>query len=283
MNANGFAATAESTGTAAALLLPPKRSADRLSHTELAGLTALAANGSVSVYFAQTTRQVELALALRHQVFVAEMGASLSLPDDATLERDFFDPYCEHLLAVEHATGKVVGTCRLLLPERAAELGCLYCDGEFWMTRLNAIRDQIVEVGRVCVSAEHRNGLTIRLLWSALLNVVETTGQRYAIGAASVSLEDGGDLATRLYRHLSQTSMAEEPWRTWPRRRLPMLEQTFESDRLLQMPALIKAYLRMGARLLGEPHYDPDFGCADFPVLVDMWAMDRRLLHRVKG
>jgi putative hemolysin len=169
------------------------------------------------------------------------------------------------------------------LPERAAELGCLYCDGEFWMTRLNSIRDQIVELGRVCVSVEHRNGLTIRLLWTALLKRLETTGQRYAIGAASVSLDDGGELATRLYRYLCQTSMAAEPWRTWPRRRLTMLEHSLDSGKLMQVPPLLKAYLRMGARLLGEPHHDPDFGCADFPVMVDMWAMDRRLLDRVKG
>ncbi len=283
MTTNTLTARAELIRSEAALLQPPQCAADRITATELAGMEIQASNGAVKVFVARTTRQVELALALRHRVFVGEMGASLGLPGDATLERDLFDPYCEHLLAVETASGKVIGTCRLLLPEKASELGCLYCDGEFWLTRLNSIRDQTVEVGRVCVSSDHRDGVTIRLLWSALLNFVETTGQRYAIGAASVSLEDGGDLATRIYRHLSQTSMAEEPWRAWPRRRLPMLEDDFGSTRLLQMPPLIKGYLRMGARLLGEPYYDPEFACADFPVLVDMWAMDRRLLDRVKG
>ena len=243
----------------------------------------LACNETVQVIRAVTPEQIDLAFALRHQVFVSEMGANPGLASSGELERDVFDPFCEHLIAVEKATGRIVGTCRMLLPDKAEELGCLYCDGEFWMTRLNPVRDQIVEVGRTCVAPGYRNGVTIRLLWAALVDYVGTTGQRYALGAASVSLADGGELAMRLYRHLSTTSMADEPWRTWPRRRLPMIEQPFDQQALLQMPPLIKSYVRMGARLMGEPHYDVDFGCADFPVIVDMWGMDRRLLDRVRA
>lgn len=241
----------------------------------------LASNDSVRIVRALSPALVNEALALRHQVFVEELGARPSPASGGGLERDIFDPFCEHLVAIEKKTGRVVATCRLLLPEKAAELGCLYCDGEFWLTRLNPVREQIVEVGRTCVAPGHRNGLTIRLLWVALANFVAATGQRYAIGAASVGLDDGGELAMRLYQHLSHHCMADEPWRTWPRRRLPMIDHVFDPNTLLQMPALIKSYVRMGARLMGEPHYDEDFGCADFPVLVDMWLMDRRLLDRV--
>ena len=47
------------------------------------------------------------------------------------LDRDVFDAFCELLIVRRRATGEVVGTYRLLLPEQATELGGLYSDGEF--------------------------------------------------------------------------------------------------------------------------------------------------------
>ncbi|XVN73882.1 hypothetical protein AAEX37_00958 [Oligella sp. MSHR50489EDL] len=42
------------------------------------------------------------------------------------------------------------------------------------------------------------------------------------------------------------------------------------------MPALIKGYLKLGARICGEPAWDKDFNAVDFPVIVDIENMDRR-------
>ncbi len=67
---------------------------------------------------------------LRRDVFALEMGARLSSPD-STLDIDFFDRYCDHLLVREEATGETVGTYRLLPPDRARTAGRLYSHGEF--------------------------------------------------------------------------------------------------------------------------------------------------------
>jgi len=39
---------------------------------------------------------------------------------------------------------------------------------------------------------------------------------------------------------------------------------------------LIKGYLKAGAKICGEPAWDPDFNTADFPVLLDAQRMDAR-------
>jgi len=252
----------------AALLGPRSVSDQHLPQTQRSGAAVLAANESVMVIRASSPIQLERAFRLRYRVIVDELKANPGLSSTNTLERDFFDRYCEHLIAIERGTDRVVATCRLMLPERAAALGCLYSDRRFWLTRLNPIRDQMVEFGRICLTADHRNGVTIGLLWKALLNLAGSSGQRYAVGAAGVSLDDGGDLAVRLSRHLGRTCMAEEPWRAWPRRRLPMIEDAVRPQTLLTIPPLFKSYLQMGARLLGEPHHDEDFGTAEFPVLI---------------
>ena len=59
--------------------------------------------------------QVESALALREEVFCGEQGVALSA------ERDGRESEAVHLLAVRG--GETVGTCRLLLRDRAALLG----------------------------------------------------------------------------------------------------------------------------------------------------------------
>ena len=42
------------------------------------------------------------------------------------------------------------------------------------------------------------------------------------------------------------------------------------------MPPLLRGYLRLGAWVCGAPAHDPDFDCADFPVLLGLDHMDPR-------
>ena len=39
-------------------------------------------------------------------------------------------------------------------------------------------------------------------------------------------------------------------------------------DLAVEAPALIKGYLRCGAKVLGAPAWDPDFNTADLPMLL---------------
>ena len=42
------------------------------------------------------------------------------------------------------------------------------------------------------------------------------------------------------------------------------------------VPPLIRAYLKIGARVCGEPNWDLDFNTADFLMLLDITELDRR-------
>jgi putative hemolysin len=52
------------------------------------------------------------------------------------------------------------------------------------------------------------------------------------------------------------------------------------------LPPLLKAYVRLGARVAGEPCFDPDFKVADVLVLVNVTVIDqhyaRHFLERAK-
>ncbi|MEN9315961.1 MAG: hypothetical protein RIS35_2354 [Pseudomonadota bacterium] len=252
----------------------PALNAAQAEGVDRAPHAVLASAGPLTVSVAATAREIEQALRLRHRVFAGELGARVDGPEG--LDRDIFDPYCRHLVVRDTSTDRVVGTYRVLMPEQARLLGCLYAEGEFWLTRLNPLRDSIVELGRSCVDPEYRSGAAIMLLWSGLGALLSGTGHRYLIGCVSVPLADGGALAAGLYRKLSREHLAEDWLRVWPRERLPL--ERFGNAAEPAVPALMKGYLRAGAKLLGEPHVDAAFGCADFPMMLGLDALGAR--HR---
>lgn len=100
-----------------------------------------------TVALARDEAVVRAARRLRHDVFAGEMGALLTSAEPG-LDADPFDAYCDHLLVRDADTGQVVGTYRLLPPERAAVAGRLYSESEFDLTPLDGIRPGLVEAGR---------------------------------------------------------------------------------------------------------------------------------------
>jgi len=68
---------------------------------------------------------VRAAQSLRYRVFADELGARLPTSEPG-LDIDRFDAFCDHLIVREEGTGEIVGTYRMLPPERARAAGALY-------------------------------------------------------------------------------------------------------------------------------------------------------------
>jgi putative hemolysin len=67
-----------------------------------------------------------------------------------------------------------------------------------------------------------------------------------------------------LCHHLIHEHGAGPEWEVRPHRPLPM--PAGASLQAGSMPPLVKGYLACGAKVLGAPAVDPDFGCADVPM-----------------
>ncbi len=221
---------------------------------------------------ARTPAEVREAQALRYRVFAEEMGARL--PGHDGLDRDGYDPLCDHLLVRERETGKVVGTYRILPPAMARAGRGYYSAGEFDLSRLEHLFDRMVEVGRSCVHPDYRNGAAITLLWSGLARYMLQNRYDYLIGCASISMADGGHTAASLYNKLQHEYLAPAEYRVFPRCPLPL--ESLRSDLDAPCPALIKGYLRAGAQICGEPAWDPDFNTADLLVMLPMSRLHQR-------
>lgn len=219
----------------------------------------------LQVGFARTADERRAAQALRWRVFAGELGARLPSREPG-IDRDEFDRHCEHLVVRDGQTGEVVGTYRLLAPEAARRLGAYYSETEFDLTRLRDVRARMVETGRSCIDPRYRGGAVIALLWAGLARYMATHGYTYLAGCASMGMADGGHAAAAAYGRARARHLAPVEYQVFPRRPLPLdeLDATGEGD----LPALIRAYLRAGAWICGEPAWDLDFNTADFFVLL---------------
>jgi putative hemolysin len=230
--------------------------------------------------FAHNDADIEEAQRLRYKVFAEEMGARLSTRK-AGVDQDMFDPYCDHLLVRDGETNEVVGTYRILSPEKANKIGGFYSQSEFDLTRLAQLSGRMVEVGRSCVHPDYRNGAVIALLWAGLAEYMERGGYDYLIGCASISMGDGGHAAASLYDRLKVDNMSPVEWRVFPRYPLPLEALNRELNPLL--PPLIKGYLRLGAYICGDPAWDPDFNTADLLLLLPLAHLKRRHARHFLG
>ncbi len=222
--------------------------------------------------WARDEAEVRAAQRLRYQVFAEEMGASLSPPPGTApgLDVDAFDAHCEHLLVrtceTADAPAQVVGTYRVLTPDAARRMGGLYSDTEFDLSPLNPLRPQMAELGRSCTAPQWRSGAVILMLWSSLAEFMHRNHLDLMVGCASVPMGDGGHAAASLWEQLRHSHLAAPEQQVSPRLALPVDE--LRGDLVVEPPPLIKGYLKCGAKLLGAPAWDPDFGCADLPMML---------------
>jgi putative hemolysin len=169
----------------------------------------------------------------------------------------------------------VVGTYRVLRPDAAKQIGCLYSESEFDLVRLTHLRPKMVELGRSCVHRDYRSGSVIMALWAGLGEYMQRYGFESMLGCASVSMGDGGHFAASLYRSFVEDgSLAPIEYHAFPRVALPVDELNQHLE--VEPPALVKGYLRLGARICGAPAWDPDFNVADFLTLLRLSDINSR-------
>lgn len=222
------------------------------------------------VSWARHLDDVRAAQRLRHQVFLGDTGARLPTPVEGH-DIDLFDDFCEHLLVRRVPGGDVVGTCRVLTPAQARRVGSTCTDTAFDLTRLRGVRERLVEVGRACVHPDHRQGSVVLALWGALGHFMLRNKLDTLIGCAGVPLHQDGRVAASIWRQVKQRHLAPVDWHVRPR--LPLPVDRLDDSLEVRPTALIKGCLRLGARVMGPPAWNPDFNTADLPLLLRLADM----------
>jgi putative hemolysin len=217
---------------------------------------------------ATSNGDVRAAQRLRFEVFNVELREGLSESWATQLDADRFDEACDHLLVEQVATGAVVGTYRLQTGEMAAERLGYYSAQEFNFTPFEAVRSEVVELGRACVHEQHRKMNVLNLLWRGIAQYARERGARYLVGCSSLTSQDAA-LGHAMFAKMAETHLALEPFRTVPQPAfvLPEAEPVVECP---PPPRLLRAYLAVGATICGPPALDREFGTIDFLTLLNL-------------
>lgn len=236
-----------------------------------------------SVALARTEADLRAAQRLRYRVFVAEMGGDgADVDHEAGLERDHYDPIARHLLLRDlnrSEDDKVVGVYRLMTDGDASR-GSGFCSaGEYDLDPLLESGRPLMELGRSCLHPDYRGGTGMYHLWRGLADLIEQAGTEILFGVASFRGSDPAALVQPLSL-LYHDHLATPRLRVRSRSHVAMdMVGRAEIDRpaaLRSVPALIKAYLRLGGMVGDGAFVDHAFNTVDVCLIVETARLKAR-------
>ena len=232
-----------------------------------------------TIKIAETEEDLRAAQALRYEVFVKELGGGGALVDHAAgLERDRFDPFVDHMLLTDESAGSVVGVYRLLREEQARQAGAFYSESEYDLTLLKTSGRRLLELGRSCLHRDYRGGTAMYHLWNGLADYVTQHGIELLFGTASFHGTDvralAGPLSLLHHSHLAPPELRVRavPGHYQSMNLLPP-EDIDRKAAMVQVPALIKAYLRLGGVVGDGAFVDRAFNTTDICLILDTARM----------
>lgn len=235
--------------------------------------------GRYVVRFARTPEEIDAALRLRFSVFNLELNEGLDSSFLTERDEDEFDSTCHHLIVVEKETNTVVGTYRLRTLEMAKTANGFYSSGEFRIEDLpSEVLANSLEIGRSCIAREHRNTRVLFLLWKGLALYATKMRKRYLFGCCSLFTLDCSE-GKRAADKLREMNALHPEIRVDARQTCQCRPADFLTPNVTEsadLPKLFNTYLRIGAKVCGEPAIDRQFKTIDFFVLFDIETIEER-------
>jgi putative hemolysin len=229
-------------------------------------------------HLASSRQDIQDAQKLRFDVFNVELQEGLASSFATGLDADPYDAVCDHLIVRLTSTQEVVGTYRLQSGEKAAQGLGYYSAQEFDFSVYEPYRHEIVELGRACVAAQHRNLVVLSILWKGISDYTRNKGGKYLIGCSSLSSQEAA-VGAAAYEILKPNHLASAPYQTHP---LPALACPMEvkASSAPKIPKLLMAYLSIGAKICGPPAIDREFKTIDFLTLMDLSTISPLIVQR---
>jgi putative hemolysin len=238
--------------------------------------------GHFTIKTVTSRREYLQVLRLRYDVFHREYrGRKFPFGIDT----DRWDAFADHLIIVDHRSRRVVGTYRMIPSTKSLNF---YSASEFDVSAILALPGIKLELSRACIAPEWRSGAVISLLWRGVVAYSQQVGADWLFGMGSVKSTLSSDIL-KVYQDLETMGAVApdldvQPVGVYRRqeivvgvnelraqsRRSPGASEREEEQSGELFPALLRSYLRAGARVCGYPAVDLEFNCADFFTLLDL-------------
>lgn len=238
-----------------------------------------------SIKLATSPEERLAAQRLRYRVFVEELGAVTDATSDRLkLERDEFDAYFDHLILQDKTLpdgNDVIGSYRLLRNDVAKGAAGFYSANEFDLGKITASGRKSVELGRSCVDARYRNGMAMHLLWKGVADYVQAYDIEVMFGVASFQKTEPNAIAHALsflhYKYLSPEDIRVSAYGDGAIGMDILAAEDVDNRRaVMQMPSLIKSYLRLGGTVGSGAYVDSAFNTIDVCLVMDTGRMSQK-------
>lgn len=245
--------------------------------------------GKYDVRLAETPEDVRAAQRLRHQVFIAQRNTSRA--EDAgeeALDVDMFDAACDHILIEDRKTGELVCCYRLLPLQSGAEIGRSYSAQFYELSNLSDIEGPIVEMGRFCIRADHRNADVLRVAWVAMTQYVTERNFELLFGCSSFEGNDAQVYADA-FALLREKHLAPKRWLPRPKAKyifsfakLLKLKRPDPRKAMQMMPPLLRGYLSLGGWVSDHAVIDRDLNTLHVFTGVEVKRVPTRIADRLR-
>ena len=236
-------------------------------------------NSHFELRLAAGEADLQAAQRLRYAVFVEELGGDGPLVDHAARrEADRFHPFFDHLLLLDRRRAeqdRVVGVYRVMREAAAARAGRFYSEDEYDLSPLRASGRRLLELGRSCVHRDYRGGTAMMHLWAGLAEYIAAHDIEVMFGVASFHGLDpdplSGPLSLLHHRHLAPPELRPVARPEGYQRMDLIPEAALDRPTAIRaIPALIKAYLRLGGFVGQGAYVDRAFNCIDVCLVMDV-------------
>jgi putative hemolysin len=239
--------------------------------------------GKYQLRLAQSVEDLDAVCRLRFKVFNLELGKGLEVSYETGMDTDHFDLFCEHLVVEDKDGGQIVGTYRMQSGMTAARNLGYYSQTEFDFDPYEALRSEVLELGRAAIDRDHRTPEVLTLLWRGIAQYATDMQLRYLLGCSSLNSVDPRE-GWQMYRQLGNYRVADElqtrPADGYVCPGEAAEEGTDAAAEPAKVPKLLKTYLAIGARICSAPAWDREFGTIDFLTLLDLRTVSSSARNR---
>jgi len=215
--------------------------------------------GKYYVTYCSTKSQILDIQKLRFQTYREEFDTDFF--DISGTDKDKYDDLYDHLIVINNNTGDIVGTYRITVTDDNSYFGKNFDLGE----NSKELIENSVEVGRLAIHKDHRNGVVMFLLFRGIGQYWVSNNKKYLMGAGSIPItsnhnyESYEKICSKVFNDIANSDTKK-----------------MDDEKIEILPSIMRTYWKMGADLLNAPHFDPDFNCIDYPVIMDIDKIEKK-------
>ncbi|MBO6524403.1 MAG: GNAT family N-acetyltransferase [Balneolaceae bacterium] len=231
-----------------------------------------------SVRIAQTREKIEEALRLRFDVFNIELGEGLDSSFKNKMDEDEYDAQCHHLIVVENASDRVIGTYRMQDNAMADSGNGFYTQSEFDVSKFpDQVVENVVELGRACIHLDHRSGRVLYLLWRGLAKYLMLSQKRYLFGCCSITSQNPAE-GEAVYQYLQDQDYLSTDYSIPVQDAFECLKfaKNYNYDEEVKLPQLFRLYMDIGVKVCSKPALDSTFKTIDYLILLDIETLSEQ-------